>query len=233
MEAAVWAAAAGLSVWLWLNDLPWWLVAAGWVLGLLAMDPAMMIAGMAEGLGATHFIRAQAYGRARDLDEQKALLFLVRLQQLLNVKGTLSTALDDMGYRAAWGGGDAAERVLEDVARRYRVRALDFVSRVALTIRRHGGALIPLVSWAADTIQQGQSQRQARKIEDAARHTTIVVLAAAPIGIIAVFRLVIPSFYQALSRTVIGNGAILLIGGITCGVLVLLARQTWKEADVR
>ncbi len=229
---AVWATAAGVAVWTWLGNRSWWFVAGGWMLGILTRYPAAMIGGLLMGLGMSGYVAALDRERRRDRDEQEALLFVERLSQLVRVRGTLSAALDDMGYRAS-GDGGLAEQALDAVARKLQVRALTFVSQVALLIRRHGGRLEPLLTWASDAIQQAQAQRLARKVEAEARRSTVLVLVSAPVALCGVFRLFVPAFYRTLGHTAIGNIALLTIGITSAGVLLVMAHHAQREADVR
>lgn len=231
--AAVGATAAGVGVLVWLKGWSWWPVVAGWWVGIIMRDPAAMLAGLGGGVGAVLYLEANGLERARDQDEQGALLFLVRLKQLLSVKGTLAGALDEMGYRSLSSNGDAAERVVIQIAEHYRVGALLFLSRVSTVVRRHGGSLAPLVDWAVDTIQDNQSRRSARQLEEAAQRTTILVLAFAPWGVVGVFRLMVPSFYRIVVQTTIGSATVILVGAITLSVFLVLATHMKKGAAVR
>lgn len=233
MIDAAWAAIAGVGLYVALGDFRATGVAVGLGLGIVAQDPSLLLAGLMGGLAYAHYDRAAVRARRRDQDEQEALLFLVRLGQLLAVRGTLAGALDDMGYRSPWAGTDAGERVLVAVATQYRVGALEFLARVAVLVRRHGGSLVPVVDWARDIIQRAQSRRHARQLEEAAQRSTIVVLALAPWGVLAVFRLMVPAFYRILVTSPIGDIAVLLVGGVTLAVFLVLTAHMQREAQIR
>ena len=233
LTAAVGMAAAGMAMYAWLRGWRWWALALGWDVGLAMRGPAAMLAGLGAALGGTFYLEARHFEHWRDHDEQRALVFLMRLKQLLPIKGTLAGALDEMGYRPASLGADAAEHVIADVAAQYRVASLTFLSRVALIVRHHGGSLEPVVTWAADRIQQNQSRRYTRQLEAAAQHATILVLAFAPWAVIGVFRLVVPSFYRIMTSTLIGHSTVVLVGVVTLIVFLVLASHTHREARDR
>ncbi|PSR21273.1 MAG: hypothetical protein C7B45_11670 [Sulfobacillus acidophilus] len=229
----VMAIAAGAAVYVWLQNLPWWTVAVGWGFGLTTENAAIMSADLLVGLGLAIYLKARDYEVKRDSDEQSALIFLLRLRQLLTVRGTLAGALEEMGYRVSRSGSDSGEEVIKDVADQYRVASLTFVSRVGTLIRRHGGSLQPLLDWAAESIQHMQSRRHARQLEEAAQRSTIIVLSLAPWGVIAIFRIMVPAFYRALTSSIIGYGALGLVGVTTFSVFVTLAYHMRKEAYLR
>jgi hypothetical protein len=233
MTQMVIAVAWGSAVYVWLQELPWWTLAAGWGFGLTTADPAIMSANLVVGMGLGVYLKARAYEVKRDSDEQSALIFLLRLRQLLAVRGTLAGALDEMGYRPSRNSSDSGEEVIKDVAERYRVASLTFVSRVGDLVRRHGGSWQPLLDWAAETIQHAQSRRHARQLEEAAQRSTMIVLSLAPWGIVAMFHVMVPSFYRVLTHSPIGHGTVLLVGAVTCGVFAVLAYHMREEARMR
>lgn len=233
MDRILWSIAVGLLVYFGMRQYSFdWLWPAWW-LGIFSRSPTFALVGLLDGVGMTLYMRARFFERQRDRDESELLLFLERLQQLLYVRGTLAQALDDMGYRAIWSGSDAGERILDEVARRYRVQSMTLFSRIAFVIRRHGGALIPLVSWVIDSINDEHAHRMARRLEEEARRTTIMILIGAPLAIIAIFRLILPSFYHTLRTTELGQVALTWVALSTLGVLIVLARVTSEEAKRR
>lgn len=184
-------------------------------------------------LGYTALREAGRLEIQRNRDEQEALLFTERLRQLVRVRGTLATALDEMGFRTRHVSSDAAEEVLAEVSGRLRVGSLTMVSHISRTIRRYGGSLEPVLSWAAYRIQDEQARRHARLIDEEARRATIRILALAPLGLVIVFRFAIHPFFLSLVQTRIGSAALLLVGVTTGTVLAVLAYQVRKEATVR
>ncbi len=229
----VWAAAAGSAAWVWLTGGMWWTLAAFWAWGLILQAPGVMVGGLFTAVGWNELLKARRFAVSRDRDEQAALLFLVRLDQLLRVRGTLAGALQDMGYRSPLGGSAAGEKVLAQVADGYQVSALSLVSRVARVVQRHGGSLSPLLAWAIDAVHGAQSRRHGRQLEEAAQRSTVVVLAFAPWAIVGIFRMVVPTFYQVLSTSSLGAGTLAGIGAATAVVLIILARHENREAMLR
>lgn len=232
MTALMWATAVGVALWTWAHDAPWWPLAAGWSIGLVFSSPALGCSGLLGAVGFSLYRRAVGFERQRNGDEQQALLFLVRLRQLLSVRGTLAAALDEMGYRASRG-GDAAEHLLNDIGRQYDVRALRFVGSVAVVVRRHGGSLIPVIDWASDAVRERQQRRQIQHLEDVARRSTLEVLAWAPLGVIGLFRLMVPSLFHTLNTTEIGQITEVAVGAITLGVMAVQAWSIQLEAKFR
>lgn len=233
MSGIVWAVASGLAVFVWLQRWPWWPLACGWDLGLVTRDSIAMVSGLAMGFGFAGYQLAQKYEKTRDHDEQEALMFVERLGQLLRVRGTLSAALDEMGFRTDWHGSDAGERILLGVADRRQVAALTTVSRMAHVLRRYGGTLDPVLEWASAAIHEGQTRRYGRQMDEAARRATILVLALAPVAVTAIFGAFIPSFYRTLMQTAVGGAAIGATGLVTGGVWLVMAYQIRKEARTR
>ena len=233
MESLVAATLVGMALFVWLRKQVAWYLALAVVGGLLTKDDWILMAGLWIGLGLAWYREACQLELRRDKAEQAALLFVVRLRQLLGVKGSLAGALDDMGYRSGWAGGDASERVLTDIAGQIQVATLSFLARVALIIRRHGGSLQPVADWVSGAIQNAHGIRQARRLEEATQRSTILILALAPVGVVGVFRLLVPSFYRALCTSQLGDGTILFIGICTFGVLAVLAHHIQKEARAR
>lgn len=227
------AIVAGVGFYIWIREVPAWPAAIGMIFGLVQHSPTMITVGVGVGLGFALYLQAAAFENQRDHDEQTAMLFLVRLRQLLGVTGTLGGALDEMGYRSLSVGSDAAEQLVSRLSQDLRVGVLSFLGRVALLVRRHGGSLVPVVDWAADGIQKSQSLRHARQLEEAVQRSTIVVLAVAPGGVLFIFRFIVPSFYRIILTTGIGHFAILMIGAVTFGVLMILSQHIRKEAEVR
>lgn len=227
------AAVAATAAFAGLGGIAWWYPALGLWFGVVQESPAVVAAGVMVGLGFGIYQKASGYERRRDEDAREALLFLVRLRQLVSVTGTLAAALDEMGYRTGWTGSDAGERVLVEVALRLKVTALTFLGRVAMLVRRHGGSLLPVVDWAADTIQTRQSLREVRHLEETAQRSTVIILALAPWGVLMVFRIMVPGFYRILMTTRIGDGALLMIGCMTLAVLAVLSQYIRREALIR
>ena len=231
--SVVWSAAAGTAVWIWLSGGMWWPLAVSWGWGLMLQNPGVMVGGFCTAIGWGQLAAARRLASSRDRDEEAALLFLVRLDQLLRVRGTLAGALQEMGYRAPLGGADGGEKVLARVADGYQVSALSFVSRVVRMVHRYGGSLSPLLAWAVNAVQGAQSRRHARQLEEAAQRSTVVVLAFAPWAIVGIFRIVVPTFYHALSSTLLGGGTLAGVGVVTAVVLVVLAHHERREAMLR
>lgn len=233
MSPLAWSTAVGVGLWLWLRNWPFAFAAVGWGVGLAMRDEVAMAAGLIASLGFTALGQAERYEKRRDADEFQSLVFLERLRQLWRVRGTLAGALDEMGYRSRRGTRDAAEEVLSDIANHFQVRSLVLVSKVASIVRRHGGNLEPLLAWGAGSIQEGQARRYVRQTEEQARRATVRILALAPVGVVAVFRFFIPSFYRALHNTWMGHTALLVVGVSTGVVTWILAIQVRKEARER
>ena len=233
MTALAAASAACAAVLAWLMDLTWWYPSLGWAAGLIMRNPAAMAWGIWTGTALAFYQRAAQHEARRDRDEQEALLFIIRLRQLLTVKGTLAGALDALGYRSGWQSADASEHVLVQAAGHWRIHALSFAARAAAAVRKHGGELGPLLDWAADAIQKNQSRREARRLEEGAQRATMLVLALAPWGVVAVLRLLVPSFYRALNQTTVGTAALLAVGCTTTIVFVILSLHIEKEARIR
>ena len=233
MTGAAVALAAGSLIYAAFTGLAAWPMAIGTAAAILTRDPFVLVSGVAVGLAFGQYWRAAEYARSRDGDQQTALVFVVRLRQMLAVRGSLAGALDSMGYRSEWIGSDAGERVLNRVAKASRVEALTFLARVASAVRRHGGSLLPVVDWSAEAIQEAQGLRQTRQLEEAAQRTTIVTLALAPWGVAFLFRALIPAFFHTLTHTRIGNTAVLAVGLTTYGVFWLLVRHIRGEAESR
>lgn len=233
MTALSWALIVASGVYARLRGLPLWMAAAGVLFGALQDSPALVAAGLMVAWGFGWYSQSVRQTASRDGDAQAALLFLVRLRQLLSVTGTLSGALQEMGYRLSAVGGDASEQVLQNVANRLEVDVLSFVSRVAGLVRRHGGALGVVVEWAVQRLERQQALRFARRLEEAAQRTTIVVLALAPWGVLVLFRFVVASFYRSLLSTPLGHTVLLSIAGLTATVLAILASHIRGEARVR
>lgn len=231
--SVVWATFAGSAVWVWMTEGLWWPLAAfgGW--GLLLQSPGVMVGGLLTAVGWNQLVTARRCAVGRDRDEEAALLFLVRLDQLLRVRGTLAGALQEMGYRSPLRGADAGERVLAQVADGYQISALSFVSRVVRVVHRHGGSLAPLLAWAVDAVHGAQTRRHARQLEEAAQRSTVVVLAFAPWAIMGIFRVAVPGFYHALASSPMGGGTLAGIGIATAVVLSILAHHERREAMLR
>lgn len=196
-------------------------------------DGVAMAAALIGSLGFTALGEAERFEKKRDADEFQSLLFLERLRQLWRVRGTLAGALDDMGYRPRRGSRDSAEEVLSEIANRFQVRSLTLVSKVTSIVRRHGGNLEPLLAWGAGSIQEGQARRYARQMEEQARRATVRILALAPVGVVAVFRFFIPTFYHTLKTTLMGSAALFVVGVSTGVVTWVLAFQVRREAAER
>ncbi len=233
MSALAWSTAVGVAVWLWLRRWPFAFAAVGWGVGIGMRDGVAVTASLIASLGFTALGQAERYEKQRDADEFQSLVFLERLRQLWRVRGTLAGALDEMGYRSRRGTRDAAEEVLSEIAHAFQVRSLTLVSTVTSIVRRHGGDLEPLLAWGAGSIQEGQARRYVRQMEEQARRATVRILALAPVGVVAVFRFFIPSFYQALHNTLMGQAALLVVGVSTGVVTWILAIKVRKEAMER
>lgn len=210
-----------------------WPLAAGALSGVATQNPYVLIAGLMVGTAFSQYLDVMDYADGRDRDQQAALLFVVRLGQILTVRGSLAAALDEMGYRSSRVGSDAAERVLSRVAQDLRVEPLTFLTRAVAVVRRHGGSLSPVLDWARDAIQEAQGVRYARQLEEAVQRSTMVVLALAPWGVALLFRVFIPGFYQSLMTTRLGSIAVLAIGMTTYGVFWVMIRHMREEAWVR
>ncbi len=232
MGVLVEATAVGMGVYVWLRGEAAWILATGFVVGMVMQDDWMMLSGLWIGLGLAFYRDACQAETRRGEAEQAALVFMVRLRQMLGVKGSLAAALDELGYRSQWGGGDAGEQVLQAVANQFRVASLSFLAQVALMVRRHGGSLLPVAEWASDAIQNRHALRQARRLEEATQRSTILILAFAPAGVLAVFRLLVPSFYQALLTSRLGDGTILGVGITIFAVFAVLAYYIRREAQM-
>lgn len=231
--SVVWATFAGSAVWVWLTGGLWWPLAVfgGW--GLLLQSPGVMVGGLLTAIGWNQLVTARRFAASRDRDEEAALLFLVRLDQLLRVRGTLAGALQEMGYRSPLRGADAGERVLAQVAAGYQISALSFVSRVVRVVHRYGGSLSPLLAWAVDAVHGDQARRHGRQLEEAAQRSTVVVLAFAPWGVLGIFRVAVPSFYRTLAGSPLGGGTLAGVGVATAVVLSILAHHERREAMQR
>lgn len=233
MGPLVEASLVGIGVFMWLRGQTAWFLVAGFGVSFITGDDWMMLAGLGLGWGLAWYEQARQWESRRDEAEQAALVFIVRLRQLLDVTGSLAGALDEMGYRSGWAGADAGERVLDDIAQHFQVAPLIFFARVAYMIRRHGGSLSPVADWASDTIQSATALRQARRLEEATQRSTMVILALAPLGMLGVFRALVPSFFQALRSSQVGDGAIALVGVSTFTVFAVLAHHVRKEVQTR
>ncbi|NMP24890.1 hypothetical protein [Sulfobacillus harzensis] len=233
MSALVGAVAASVAVFCWLKGWSGLYPAVGWALGLAMRDDAAMMAGLVAGVGLAALREAERFESRRDGDEFQALMLLERLRQLWRVRGTLAGALDEMGYRSRRRSPDAAEQVLAEVADALAVRSLSLVAKVAGVVRRHGGDLDPLLAWGTGSIQEGQARRYARQVEEQARRASIKMLALAPVGVVGVFRLLVPSFYHALATTWAGDLALWATGATTAAATGVLSWQVRKEARVR
>jgi hypothetical protein len=231
VSALVWAVAAGVSLITWATEGEWWPLAAGWWFGLWSGDQTLMVASLLDGAVIAYYLKMRRYAASRTRDQMLALLFLVRLEQLLAITGNLAAALDDMGYGATEPYGMLAEHVLERIAENYRVKPLLFVSRVAFLVRRYGGKLHPLIAWAKDTIQTDQIDRQQQHLEQIARESTMITLALAPIAILVLFRLMIPTFFRVLSDTRLGAITVAVVSTSTAAVFSILSRYHRQEAD--
>ncbi|MCY0878674.1 MAG: hypothetical protein OWU84_07035 [Firmicutes bacterium] len=231
MSAFVWAVAVGVLVFTWARGEAWWPQAAGWGLGLWAHDRTLMVVGMVDGTVVSYYLRMRRYAEDRSRDQAWALLFLVRLEQLLSITGNLASAIEEMGYRPVEPTETMAEHVLGRIAEAYRVKPLTFVSEAALFVRRCGGKLEPLVAWAKETIQANQVAHQKERLEHMARESTMVTLALAPLGVLVLFRLAIPSFFRVLCDTRLGDGTLALVGATTALVFGVLSGYQRKEAE--
>lgn len=197
-------------------------------------DPWMIMPAVTVALAGERLRDALRFERQRDRDEQEAEAFLRRLTQMLPTRSSLGAAIQElMPMVEASGGRREAETVLEQLAERWQIGAMRLVARAARLIKRSGGSLDQVIGHAVRAMARDRRRRFQRRIEESARYTTIVVLAGAPFGVVALFRLALPAFYRELTDTPIGHATTMAVGLTTAGVLAVVTRHVRRGAAAR
>ncbi len=234
MDKALLAVMAGLLVFNWLSDSLAWVLPVGLgVAALTASIPIMISAGLIL-VGLEMYLNAARFEKRRDRQEQEAEVFLQRLAQLLKTHGTLSLALQDLGYRdRATGREPNPEHLLKDLFHRWNIAVVGMVASASLVVAKHGGGLQPVVEQAAKKISRDRERRFQRQLGEAAKRTTMLVLALAPYGVIGAIWALVPSMYAVLTSQLPGQVATVGVGFVGGAILAILALYIKKEGKSR
>ncbi len=234
MDKVVVAVMGGLLVFYWTTESSDWVLPIGLGVGALAGSAVLILSLGAMLIGLEMYLAATRFETRRDRQEQEAEVFLQRLAQLLQTHGTLSLALQDLGYRERTTGREPnPEHILKDLFHRWNVGVVGMVASASQAVVRHGGALEPVVEQAAKKISRDRERRFQRQLDEAAKRTTMVVLAVAPYGVLGVLREMVPSMYAALVTRGVGQLTVLGVGLVSGGVLTILALYVRKDGASR
>lgn len=234
MDKVVLALMGGILVFNWLTESSNWVLPVGLgVAALSASTPIMISVGLIL-VGLEMYLSAARFEKQRDRQEQEAEVFLQRLAQLLQTHGTLSLALQDLGYRDHSTGREPnPEQLLRDLFHRWNVSVVGMVASASVAVAKHGGGLQPVVEQAAKKISRDRERRFQRQLDEAAKRTTMLVLALAPYAVIGVLRGLVPSMFAVLTTQVAGQMATVAVGAVGGLVLVVLAMYVKKEGMSR
>lgn len=234
MDKILLALMCGVMVFYWLTESSDWVLPVGLGVATLTMSGWVILSfGLMLG-GLEMYLAATRFENKRDRQEQEAEVFLQRLAQLLQTHGTLSLALQDLGYRDhATGREPNPEHILSGLFHRWNVAVVGMVASASLAVAKHGGGLGPVVEQAAKKISRDRERRFQRQLDEAAKRTTMVVLALAPYGVMGALREMVPSMYAVLTTRIIGEVAVLLVGLVSGGVLAILALYVRKDGVSR
>ncbi|PSR37548.1 MAG: hypothetical protein C7B44_03200 [Sulfobacillus thermosulfidooxidans] len=176
------------------------------------------------------FLTSRRMRAGRDLAEQETEVFLQRLSRTLRNRGSLSQALDDVAR------SDSRivphpdpHRVLMELRERWHTEAMLIVSLAAGLSSRYGGSLAPIIDNVIQHMGRARRQRFGRRLEETALESTVMVLAVVPYGLLLIFRMALPSFYNILTQTTAGHMVIGMLGMSTAGVLMGLSWYIRKE----
>lgn len=234
MDKVIIAALAGLAAHRWITQARAWMLPVGLMGAMVWGSTWIMISVGLMLTGFEFYGRAREFERQRDRQEQEAEVFLQRLAQLLPTRGGLSLALQDMGYRDIQVGREPnPERLLVGLFKMWNVNAVGMVASAAQVVLRHGGALQPVVEQAARKIAQDRERRFQRHLEEAAKRTTVVILGFAPYFMMVMLRFMVPSMYMALLGNAIGKLAVVGVGLVSGGVLLVLGSHVMRDGQSR
>jgi Flp pilus assembly protein TadB len=198
-------------------QIPLYWATAGWVFGWLFHPAPIALNALIEGLGLDAYVWFRQRERVYETQEQQAALLLERLAQLLPVRGSLTAALDALGFR-----GHDSVSVLKNLAYTYQTDAVYALYRVVQATHDQGGNLLAVLDLAYRTLEEQRHRRYARQLELAPQQSTVVVLSLAPFVVWTVFRIVMTPFYTALIQSAIGRAAVLAQAGLQTGVWAFL-----------
>lgn len=224
----------GLIVFYWVTRSSNWVLPVGLGVAALTRSGWIILSCGAMLVGLEMYLAASRFERQRDRQEQEAEVFLQRLAQLLQTHETLSLALQDLGYRDRGTGREPnPEYILSELFHRWNVAVVGMVASASRAVSKHGGGLVLVVEQAAKKISRDRERRFQRQLDEAAKRTTMVVLALAPYGVIGALREMLPSIYGELTTRMTGQVVVLLVGVVSGSVLAVLALYVRKEGMVR
>lgn len=234
MDNVLLAVMGGLVVYNWLTESSAWVLPIGLGLAAFSASTAVIISVGLILVGMEMYLNATRFEKKRDRQEQEAEVFLQRLAQLLQSHGTLSLALQDLGYRDhATGREPNPEHLLRDLFHRWNIAVVGMVASASLVIAKHGGGLQPVVEQAAKKISRDRERRFQRQLDEAAKRTTMLVLAMAPYAVMVALWALVPSMYAVLTTQLSGQLATVAVGLVGGLVLMVLAIHVKKEGTAR
>lgn len=220
------SAAVGLAVYLWLIDSSDWWIGGTWFVSAMSGHRWVMVSVLLTALGYHFYGRALKFEARRDRAERQAEMLLQQLSQLLDIRGSLSVALDELGLTLEHG-SDSSGAFIKS-ADQLGIEALSMVAEVSPMVTRHGGSMQLVISQALNKIIRDRDRRFQRKLEELGKRSTILILAGAPYGVLLILASMVPTFYRVLVTGQTGHWTILGVGLLSSGVLSVLAFYTWK-----
>lgn len=229
----VMSVAVGMLVHAWLTDNRDWWIGGLWFLAMPTKSVWIMESVLCSSWGWMWYRGALRYERERDQDEQRAELLLRQMARLVPSRGSLTVAMEEIGYEPLQSFGADAESILGEMAERLNVTPLTTVARVARMIKHHGGSLEEVIAQASRKIGRDRRRRFQRLVVEAGKRSTIVVLSLAPYGVLGMFAGIMAPFYQEIVSSPIGHGALGIVGGVNMAVFGVLSYQIYRRSEMR
>lgn len=220
-----WWAAASVAAGLVAARRGGWESAVGALAGLALGSWALAIGAMVLGAG----YQASAQWRRRlavqDGWDSEVEQFLEQLLLVAGAEPSLARAVDRALPPHLRPLARRVDTLGSQLALVWPVPALSQASRAWQVLSQHGGSVEGVARQMLAQLRLDRRLRWERTAALAASRGTVSLLAAAPLAVVLLFWVMVPSFYAVMVGTAPGQAAMVLAGGVAWGVLGLAHRE--------
>jgi len=225
IDAWGWWVAAGVAWGWWAVGRSGWESAALAVPGLLLGSWALAVGGLTLGAG---FRRMAVFRQAtarRDAEEAAAEQFLEQLILVSASTPSLAQAVDKALPPRLRPLARRIDRLGDQLVREWPLATLRQAAPAWAMLSRHGGRVDQFARQLLAQLQLDRRMRWERDAALAGPRGTMAVLALAPLVVVVLFWVVVPSFFTVIVTTVMGQAAVIASGLAGFGVLSVAHRE--------
>ena len=202
-----------------------WESALGALVGLGLGSWAFAIAGLWLGAGYQASERWRQRLAAQDGWDADVEPFLEQLPLVADAEPSLARAVDRALPPHLRPLARRLDTLGSQLAAVWPVPALSQASRAWQVLSQHGGSVGGVARQMLAQLRLDRRLRWERTAALAAGRGTVSLLAAAPLGVVLLFWVMVPSFFTVMVGTAPGQAAMIVAGGVGWGVLGLAHRE--------